>query len=41
MKEFFDKDVNNKSFRNSNEITIDLHGYNLRDANIAIKKLDN
>ena len=35
----FDKDVNNKSFRNSNEITIDLHGYNLRDANIAIKNL--
>ena len=38
-EKIFDKEISNKSFGNNNKITIDLHGYNLRDANIAIKNL--
>jgi len=38
-EKIFDKEVNSKNIENSNKITIDLHGFNLRDANIAIKNL--
>lgn len=38
-EKIFDKEISNKSVGNNNKITIDLHGYNLRDANIAIKNL--
>tara|TARA_B100000941_G_scaffold36815_1_gene21878 strand:- start:1081 stop:1494 length:414 start_codon:yes stop_codon:yes gene_type:complete len=38
-EKIFDKEVNSKNIENTNKITIDLHGFNLRDANIAIKNL--
>ena len=38
-EKIFDKEVNSKNIENTNKIIIDLHGYNLRDANIAIKNL--
>ena len=38
-EKIFDKEFNSKNIENSNKITIDLHGFNLRDANIAIKNL--
>ena len=38
-EKIFDKEVNSKNIENTNKIIIDLHGFNLRDANIAIKNL--
>ena len=38
-EKIFDKEFNSKKIENSNKITIDLHGFNLRDANIAINNL--
>ena len=37
----FDKEVNDKTLENRGEATLDLHGFNLRDANFAVKNLIN